>query len=258
MDEFDPKKAATDLVAAFVSNNSLDAEQLPALLASVYSAVTAFGAPVEEPPVAEQHVPKVSVRSSTRDPNFIVSLITGEKLKTLKRHLKRHGLTPVEYRERYGLPRDYPMVAPTYSDHRRAVAQRLGLGRKSPAPAPVAAPEAPTPEPVAASVPAAASVKPARPRRAAPPKKAAAPAAPKPAAIDAEKPKRSRKLGLAFAGKEAAAVTAPTPASADSTPPASAPKRRSPKPAAAKAEEAATTTPALPAKTPGRRSRNAK
>ena len=106
MDDFDPKKAATDLVAAFVSNNILAAEQLPALLASVYSAVTAFGAPAEEPPAPVEYIPKVSPRVSTRDPNYIVSLITGEKLKTLRRHLTRHGLTPDAYRERYKLPRD--------------------------------------------------------------------------------------------------------------------------------------------------------
>jgi hypothetical protein len=78
---------------------------------------------------APEYVPAVPVRSSVR-PDHIVSLIDGKKLKSLKRHLSSHGLTPAEYRERYGLKPDYPMVAASYSAQRREVAKKLGLGRK--------------------------------------------------------------------------------------------------------------------------------
>lgn len=209
MDEFDPKMAATDLVAAFVSNNTLAAEELPTLLATVFAAVTALGAePAETAPEPTKYVPAVDVETSTSDPEYLVSLITGEKLKTLKRHLRRHGLTPAEYKERYNLPRDYPMVAPAYSETRRAVAERLGLGRKRPA---VASPEAPpAPEPVAAP--------PVKARRSA--KAKAAPAIEAPTSF-----------GAAKRGPRAAKPVTPAPAEEAAEPTAAKPARRGRKPA---------------------------
>ncbi|MDQ4422167.1 MucR family transcriptional regulator [Sphingobium sp. DEHP117] len=156
MDKFDARQATLDLVTAFVNNNSLKAQELPSLLSDVYGAIAGFGevkvdsiasqdaAPVEAPPQLEA-VPAaapapgaekskdepqaaVSVEASLADPNYIVSMITGERLKTLARHLKRHGLDAEQYRARYNLPNDYPMVAPAYSEVRRAVAKKMALG----------------------------------------------------------------------------------------------------------------------------------
>ena len=154
MDHFDARRAALDLVTAFVNNNSLKAQELPALLSEVYAAIAGFeggkadgeGIPdvgtvtadaavagIETLPDAsdEDAVPKaaVSIEESLRDPEYILSMITGEKLKTLKRHLRHHGLDEQQYRERYNLPDDYPMVAPAYSAFRRNVATKMGLGR---------------------------------------------------------------------------------------------------------------------------------
>ncbi len=120
-----------DLLAAFVSNNSVRSEDLPGLIATTHAALSALepAAAVEAAP-AEEHVPAVSVRKSLASRDHIVSLIDGKPYKTLKRHLAGHDLTPEEYRARYNLPASYPMVAPSYSEHRREVAKKLGLGRK--------------------------------------------------------------------------------------------------------------------------------
>jgi predicted transcriptional regulator len=126
-----------DLLAAFVSNNSVGARELPDLIASTHVALSSLegnGAAAE--PVAgtqqgpEEFAPAVSARKSLGKREHILSMIDGKPYKTLKRHLSRHGLTPDQYRARYRLPADYPMVAPAYSEARREVAKRLGLGRK--------------------------------------------------------------------------------------------------------------------------------
>lgn len=124
-----------DLLAAFVSNNSVGARDLPELIASTHAALAALegGSAGEAEPEAApepEYPPAVSVRKSLGKREQILSLIDGKPYKTLKRHLSRHGLTPAEYRARYNLPADYPMVAPAYSEARREVAKRLGLGRK--------------------------------------------------------------------------------------------------------------------------------
>lgn len=124
-----------DLLAAFVSNNSVGAKDLPDLIASTHAALAALdrggAAPAEPEPAAEADFPPaVSIRKSLAKREHILSMIDGKPYKTLKRHLSRHGLTPAEYRARYNLPADYPMVAPAYSEARREVAKRLGLGRK--------------------------------------------------------------------------------------------------------------------------------
>ena len=119
-----------ELVAAYVSNNSLPVSDLPATIASVYAA---FGqlhaAPVMEP-VAEKPKPAVPINRSVSD-DHIVCLEDGKTFKSLKRHLMaEHGMAPEAYRERWGLKPDYPMVAPGYSASRSKLAKSLGLGRK--------------------------------------------------------------------------------------------------------------------------------
>jgi len=117
-----------DIVAAHVSNNSVAVSDLPVLIANVHSALTSLGgpAPVE---IAKQE-PAVSVRSSIK-PDFIVCLEDGKKLKMLKRHLMTHyKMTPEQYRTKWNLPADYPMVAPNYAEQRRTLAKKIGLGTK--------------------------------------------------------------------------------------------------------------------------------
>ena len=116
-----------DIVTAHVANNNVDGETLPSLIQNVYGALAGLGA--EEVEVARPE-PAVSVRASVKN-DHLVCLEDGKKMKMLKRHLMTdHGLTPDEYRERWNLPADYPMVAPDYADKRRELAKKIGLGRK--------------------------------------------------------------------------------------------------------------------------------
>jgi len=127
------------IVSAFASRNALRGKDLPKLIARTHAALTGLGsAQAGEPAVeaAEEFAPAVSARKSLGKREVILSMIDGKPYKTLKRHLSRHGLTPDDYRARYKLPADYPMVAPAYSEARRDVAKRLGLGRKPKAAAP--------------------------------------------------------------------------------------------------------------------------
>ncbi|MBA3526716.1 MAG: MucR family transcriptional regulator [Pseudomonadota bacterium] len=117
-----------DIVAAHVSNNSVAVNDLPQLIQNVHEALSGISggnaAPEEKPQ------PKVSIRASIK-PDYIVCLEDGKKQKMLKRHLMtNHGLTPNEYREKWGLAADYPMVAPNYAEQRRALAKTIGLGTK--------------------------------------------------------------------------------------------------------------------------------
>ena len=117
----------SDIVAAHVSNNSVGVDDVPALIQNVYGALASLGV---APQVEAKPEPAVSVRSSIKN-DHIVCLEDGKKMKMLKRHLMTdHGLTPAEYRARWGLPADYPMVAPDYAEKRRALAKEIGLGRK--------------------------------------------------------------------------------------------------------------------------------
>ena len=117
------------LLSAFVSNNVVASNGLADLIKTTRAALTDDLSPPSEA-TALEHVPAVSVRKSLSSPDYIISLIDGKPYKTLKRHLATHGLTEKQYRERYKLPASYPMVAPSYSEARRAVAEKLGLGRK--------------------------------------------------------------------------------------------------------------------------------
>jgi predicted transcriptional regulator len=127
-----------DLLGAFVSNNNVRAEDLPKLIAETHAALAAIDAPAPAPDeeAAPEFQPAVSVRKSLGSRDHIISMIDGKPYRSLKRHLSANGLTPDEYRQRYRLPASYPMVAPGYSEQRREVAKRLGLGRKPRAAAP--------------------------------------------------------------------------------------------------------------------------
>lgn len=118
-----------EVVAAHLSHNELAAEQLPSLIQSVYRALSTVDAPEIEPAIT--HIPAVPVKKSVF-PDFIVCLEDGKKLKTLKRHLQTsYGMTPDDYRTKWGLPWDYPMVAPNYASIRAALAKQIGLGRRT-------------------------------------------------------------------------------------------------------------------------------
>ena len=118
----------SDIVAAHVSNNSVAVEDVPALITNIYGALAALGQAAAAP--APTPEPAVSIRASIK-PDYIVCLEDGKKLKMLKRHLMTHyNLTPDQYRARWGLAADYPMVSPNYAEKRRELAIKIGLGRK--------------------------------------------------------------------------------------------------------------------------------
>ena len=117
-----------DIVAAHVSNNSVAINDLPQLIANVHGALSTLGSGNAAPEVRAE--PKVPIRSSIK-PDYIVCLEDGKKLKMLRRHLMTHyGMTPDDYRAKWGLAADYPMVAPNYAEKRRALAKEIGLGTK--------------------------------------------------------------------------------------------------------------------------------
>jgi predicted transcriptional regulator len=119
-----------DIVSAYVSNNSVAQADLPGLIAQVHATFgrLAQGAPLEEPAAAKL-TPAVSIKKSVT-PDYIVSLEDGKKFKSLKRHLSTHyNMTPDEYRTKWGLPADYPMVAPNYAKSRSELAKQMGLGQ---------------------------------------------------------------------------------------------------------------------------------
>ena len=118
----------SDIVAAHLSNNPVGIEDVPTLISSVYSALVNLGA--DAPAADERPEPAVTVRASVKR-DHLVCLEDGKKMKMLKRHLMtEHGMTPDEYRQRWGLAVDYPMVAPQYAETRRDLAIKIGLGRK--------------------------------------------------------------------------------------------------------------------------------
>lgn len=156
------------LLSAYFSNNQVPAGDIAGIIEATRGALERKA--TTEAPAAPEHVPAVSIRKSLGSREHIISMLDGKPYKTLKRHLATNGLTPAEYRERYNLPKDYPMIAPAYSEHRRAVAAQIGLGRRvgaksaAGAPAVEAAPvaEAETPV-VTATVPEIAPVAEASP-----------------------------------------------------------------------------------------------
>jgi predicted transcriptional regulator len=117
-----------DIVAAHVANNRVTAASVPELIATVHGALSKLGAPAVLP--TEPLKPAVPVRSSVK-PDYLVCLEDGAHVKMLKRYLRYHfDLSPAQYREKWGLPRDYPMVSPNYAEKRRVLAKSIGLGRK--------------------------------------------------------------------------------------------------------------------------------
>ena len=132
-------RLTSQIVAAHLAHNPVTPDALPELIRSVHASLAGAGKPAE---VAERPQPAVPPRKSVF-PDFIVCLEDGKKLKMLKRHLQTHyQLTPEQYREKWGLPHDYPMVAPNYAERRSVLAKENGLGRK-----PQAAAAAPIPAP---------------------------------------------------------------------------------------------------------------
>jgi predicted transcriptional regulator len=117
-----------EIVSSHFANNTVAPSEVPGVINSVYATLAQLGSPVEVP-VARQE-PAVSVRSSIK-PDYIICLEDGKKLKMLKRHLMtRYGMTPDQYRAKWGLAADYPMVAPNYAEQRRTLAKSIGLGTK--------------------------------------------------------------------------------------------------------------------------------
>ncbi len=117
------------IVAAHVANNSVPVADIPDLIHSVHQSLTGVGAPKEV--VEEKPTPAVPLKKSVT-PDYLICLEDGKKLKMLKRHLKTaYNMTPEEYREKWGLSPDYPMVAPNYAEHRSSLAKKIGLGTRA-------------------------------------------------------------------------------------------------------------------------------
>jgi predicted transcriptional regulator len=134
---------AAKIVSAHVANNHVDAGGLPALIQSVFDALSGVETTV---PVEQTLVPAVSIKQSVKQ-DHIICLEDGKKLKMLKRHLMTaYQMTPEQYRAKWGLPRDYPMVAPDYAERRSVLARSIGLGRKPGAEAVAATPATKAPK----------------------------------------------------------------------------------------------------------------
>jgi predicted transcriptional regulator len=127
---------ATELTIAWLSNPNTrtSADDVPAFLSQMHTSIQSLvgGSQTSDAPVEEtkEYVGAVTARKSLASPDHIISMIDGKPYKTLRRHLATNGMTPAEYRERYNLKTDYPMVAASYSESRRAMAKSIGLGRK--------------------------------------------------------------------------------------------------------------------------------
>jgi predicted transcriptional regulator len=118
-----------DIVAAHVSNNKVSVDDVSTLISNVHSALSGLNAPAAPAPVAKQE-PAVSIRASIK-PDYIICLEDGKKMKMLRRHLMTaYGMTPDDYRAKWGLASDYPMVAPNYAAQRAELAKKIGLGTK--------------------------------------------------------------------------------------------------------------------------------
>ncbi|MFQ5939855.1 MAG: MucR family transcriptional regulator [Alphaproteobacteria bacterium] len=127
----DMQRMAAEIVSAYVSNNAVRVAQVPEVVETVYHSLLKLRTPAPEP-----LKPAASVRRSVT-PAYIICMEDGKKYRALKRHLQsQHGMTPLEYRAKWGLPADYPMVAPNYSAARSEMAKKTGLGRKASKPAP--------------------------------------------------------------------------------------------------------------------------
>jgi predicted transcriptional regulator len=256
VDQSNLTSLTVDLLSAYVANNTVEHGALSELIKSTHAALKVIDAP--EPPAPEdpEYKPAVSVRKSLSSDSHIVSLIDGKPYQTLKRHLSKHGLTAEQYRERYGLPKTYPMVAKAYSESRRAIAEKLGLGRRvKGAQADTASIEAPASQTAEPKTDTPAKAKPARaPKSVAAKADAAAPgkvkAAPKtraPAKADApvptKAPARQATAAPAVKTKAAASPAKTAPKTGKTATPESSPASVTKKPAPRK-RTAKTATPA--------------
>ena len=118
---------AAEVVAAYVTKNHVRAAELPELISTVHASLVGLGSPTEAEPEPSKLVPPVSIRKSITD-DYLISLEDGQRYQSLKRHLTKHGLTPADYRAKWELPQDYPMVAPAYARKRSELAKSIGLG----------------------------------------------------------------------------------------------------------------------------------
>ena len=126
--EIDLTSLTADIVSAYVAHNAISGEKLPDFIGSVYGALSRASTQGIEPP-KEELKPAVSIKKSVT-PDYIICLEDGKKFKSLKRHLRsQYDMSPEEYREKWGLPHDYPMVAPSYAAARSDLAKNMGLGR---------------------------------------------------------------------------------------------------------------------------------
>jgi predicted transcriptional regulator len=132
----------TKIVSAYISNHTVRAEDLPTLITDLHAALQSAPERKGEP-ASESQQPAVAIKKSVT-PDYIISLENGQKFKSLKRHLmSTYGMTPQEYRDKWGLPREYPMVAPNYAKSRSELAKTMGLGRKAAAAEPIAVADVP-------------------------------------------------------------------------------------------------------------------
>ncbi|WP_374274415.1 MucR family transcriptional regulator [Brevundimonas sp.] len=141
-DQTDLLDLTATVISNYVSNNRVEASELPALISSVHTSLAGLGKePEPEEPEVEKPTP-AQIRRSISD-DYLTSFIDGRKYRTLRRHLTTNGMTPDEYRERYGLKADYPLVAPAYSRARSEMAKSIGLGSKGRGKTPAKAPRKP-------------------------------------------------------------------------------------------------------------------
>jgi predicted transcriptional regulator len=127
--QMDLVRLTADIVSAYLSNNRVPAIEVPGLLASVHAAFSGLGQSAKPTGLATEKLTPAQIRKSIK-PDALISFVDGKPYKTLKRHLSKHGMTIEEYRERYGLPRDYPSTAASYSEQRSALAKSAGLGQQ--------------------------------------------------------------------------------------------------------------------------------
>jgi predicted transcriptional regulator len=211
-----------DIVAAHVSNNNVSVNEVAGIIRNVHDALSGLAAPAPvEAPKAE---PAVSIRASVK-PDYIVCLEDGAKLKMLKRYLRtRFDMSPEDYRAKWGLPKDYPMVAPNYAEMRRGLAVKIGLGKAG------------------KSAPKAAAAKPAaeKPASAKPPVAEAAAAAPAPVRKAPAKPRAEKPAKAAAADAKAEPAAKKAPRAAKAAKPAGTPATDAPKPARGRKPKATT------------------
>lgn len=131
---------SAEIVSAYVANNRVQPSDLPSVIEAVHASLKTLGKPSE--PVPEKLQPRIPIKK-TVTPDYLISLEDGRHYKSLKRHLSGRGLTPQQYRDKWNLPHDYPMVASSYAAKRSELAKTIGLGRKrtEPTPAPAPAPK---------------------------------------------------------------------------------------------------------------------